>query len=341
MLGPNEDQVQQVRFLNRVITWEHGGLTWEPDPRHVELIVRQLGLENAKPLKVPGVKEETRRTKKEMEADIAGIQHIHVTDDQGNAIGWSSEFIEYRSKLLRNEAKVDWSPEFLEFRRELLARRAFVPANDNDETNTDDVKVDGKTLMEQCGWTNRGSDKWSIETLCDGELPKCPYGEISRRDVTDTDTGETINKVRIVPGMKKYRICHSIDKPRRVEVVMTVGHDKNKEQCWEDQAMPPTDASRYRALAARLNFLAIDRPDVLYTAKECSRHMSAPINRDWEALKRAARYLLSCPRVVHLYAWQDMPSSRTLYSDSDWAGCRETRKSTSGACFLHGSHMIN
>ena len=38
--------------------------------------------------------------------------------------------------------------------------------------------------------------------------------------------------------------------------------------------------------------------------------------------------------------WQDEPNTITVYSDSDWAGCRETRKPISGACFFHGDHLI-
>ena len=44
--------------------------------------------------------------------------------------------------------------------------------------------------------------------------------------------------------------------------------------------------------------------------------------------------------MVHTYRWQDEPSSLTVYSDSDCAGCRGSRKSTSGACFFHGDHLI-
>ena len=44
--------------------------------------------------------------------------------------------------------------------------------------------------------------------------------------------------------------------------------------------------------------------------------------------------------MVHSYRWQNGPSSVTVYSDSDWAGCCESRKSTSGACVLHGDHLI-
>ena len=56
--GPDasKGQAQQIRLLNRVITWEDGGTTWEPDPRHVEFLLEQMGLTNASPLKIPGVK---------------------------------------------------------------------------------------------------------------------------------------------------------------------------------------------------------------------------------------------------------------------------------------------
>ena len=50
------------------------------------------------------------------------------------------------------------------------------------------------------------------------------------------------------------------------------GYEKAGEEsiAWEDQEMLPEDQTRYRALAARLNFLAVDKPDLIYAAKECS-----------------------------------------------------------------------
>ena len=68
--------------------------------------------------------------------------------------------------------------------------------------------------------------------------------------------------------------------------------------------------------------------------------MSKPRNKDVEALKRICRYLIGCPRMVRSYWWQEEPGSLTVYSDSDWAGCRESRKLTSGACFFQGEHLI-
>ena len=104
--------------------------------------------------------------------------------------------------------------------------------------------------------------------------------------------------------------------------------------------MTSHDATMYRAVVARCNFLAIDRPDIMFASKECSRCMSKPLNRDWEALKRLGRYLISRPRVVHMFRWQEKPETLTAFSDSNWAGCKKTRKSTSGACFMHGSHLV-
>ena len=68
--------------------------------------------------------------------------------------------------------------------------------------------------------------------------------------------------------------------------------------------------------------------------------MSTPRNEDCEALKRIVRYRIACPRMVHCYRLQDEPNSLTVYGDSDWASFRESRKSTSRACFLHGEHLI-
>lgn len=45
-LGPPEVQgtVQEIRHLNRIISWTREGVTWEPDPRHVDLVVKALGV---------------------------------------------------------------------------------------------------------------------------------------------------------------------------------------------------------------------------------------------------------------------------------------------------------
>ena len=89
---------------------------------------------------------------------------------------------------------------------------------------------------------------------------------------------------------------------------------------------------------ARLNFLAPDRPDIAYAAKGLARAMSNPSNGDWLRLKRLDRYIKGRPRLQQVYHRQPAQSSVTIYSDADWAGCKQTRKSTTGGCIMIGGH---
>ena len=82
-----------------------------------------------------------------------------------------------------------------------------------------------------------------------------------------------------------------------------------------------SEATTYRALAARANYLAQDRPDVQYAAKEVCRGMASPTSGDMQKLRRLGRYLIGSPRVVWHFHWQIAPREVSAYSDSDWAGC--------------------
>ena len=70
-----------------------------------------------------------------------------------------------------------------------------------------------------------------------------------------------------------------------------------KEQSLIGQILNPVETTRYRALAANANFLAIDRGDIVYCAKELTRHMATPTTADWEKKVRLVRYVKKWPRV--------------------------------------------
>ena len=84
--------------------------------------------------------------------------------------------------------------------------------------------------------------------------------------------------------------------------------------------------------------LAADRPDIIYAAKDICRFMAKPSELALPALKRLGRYLRLHPRMVFTLPFQSA-SSIEVYSDTDWAGCVRTRKSTSGGCLMIGSHV--
>ena len=79
-----------------------------------------------------------------------------------------------------------------------------------------------------------------------------------------------------------------------------------------------------------MNFLAMDRTDLQYAAKDVAKHMANPCSLDWIEVKRVRRNLMGAPRYVQQYLWQEFGAHIDAYSDFDWAGDRVRRKSTSG-----------
>ena len=56
--------------------------------------------------------------------------------------------------------------------------------------------------------------------------------------------------------------------------------------------------TRFRGVAARINFLAMDRSDLQFAAKELCRKMARPEPKDWDKARTTARYLKFRPRGV-------------------------------------------
>ena len=108
----------------------------------------------------------------------------------------------------------------------------------------------------------------------------------------------------------------------------------------ESELMAAADATQFRGLAARCNYLAQDRADIQFACKEASRRMARPRCDDWQLLKRIARYLAGAPRYEQLFAWQARPRQVNVFTDSDWAGCKTTCRSTSGGVILWGNHSL-
>ena len=57
-------------------------------------------------------------------------------------------------------------------------------------------------------------------------------------------------------------------------------------------------------------------------------------------IKRALRFLRGSPTCTWNFEWQDQVRVLTGFSDSDWAGCARTRRSTSGGGIMVGSHLL-
>ncbi len=91
-----------------------------------------------------------------------------------------------------------------------------------------------------------------------------------------------------------------------------------------------------------MNVVAQDRPDAQVAVSHLCSHTSKPTQRSWTMLKRTGRYLKHRQRVQYELEEQNGERGTELivYSDSDWARCRTTRKSRSGGMILMSGGLI-
>ena len=102
---------------------------------------------------------------------------------------------------------------------------------------------------------------------------------------------------------------------------------------------PSTDSehSEFRTAVGKLLWLAFVRPDCSYAVKELNRDVKSNTFESLAKLKHLLRYLSgSKPSVLRLRPSQTLSGWKRVlgiqcFADSDWAGCSQTRQSTSGS----------
>jgi hypothetical protein len=100
------------------------------------------------------------------------------------------------------------------------------------------------------------------------------------------------------------------------------------------------DPSQYRSLAGALQYLVFTRPDIAYAVQQVCLFMHDPREPHLSALKRILRYLQGTLD-LGLHLSRTSPAGLTVYTDANWAGCPDTRKSTSGYAVFRGNNLIS
>nr|GEZ83360.1 uncharacterized mitochondrial protein AtMg00810-like [Tanacetum cinerariifolium] len=95
-----------------------------------------------------------------------------------------------------------------------------------------------------------------------------------------------------------------------------------------DQNGTPVDATKYRSMIGALMYLTSSRPDIVHTSCLCARYQAKPTEKHLKEVKRIFRYLWG---TVNKGLWYSKDSGFELtgFSDADYAGCKDTFKSTS------------
>ena len=128
---------------------------------------------------------------------------------------------------------------------------------------------------------------------------------------------------------------------KSAKTVTTPGEDAKEEKEEEESRLfGGEQGHNVQAASVRANYMAMDRADIQFAVKEICRSMANPTIGSWRQLKRLARYLKKQPPAVAMFDFQERSRIVDGYSDSDWAGCRRTARSTSGGALMIGNHLI-
>ncbi|GJW81684.1 putative ribonuclease H-like domain-containing protein [Tanacetum coccineum] len=100
------------------------------------------------------------------------------------------------------------------------------------------------------------------------------------------------------------------------------------------------DEHLYRSMIGSLMYLIASRPDIMFVVYACARFQVTPKTSHLLAVKRIFRYLKGKPTLGLWYS-RDSPFELVAYTDSDYAGATQDRKSTTRGCQFLGNRLIS
>nr|GEV73503.1 hypothetical protein [Tanacetum cinerariifolium] len=108
----------------------------------------------------------------------------------------------------------------------------------------------------------------------------------------------------------------------------------------EDKEGKAVDPSHYHGMIDTLFYLTASRPDLQFAICMCARYQARPTEKHIHAVKRIFRYLRG---TVNQGLWYPKDSSvaLTTFADADYAGCQDTRRSTSGSLKFLRERLIS
>nr|AAK55460.1 putative gag-pol polyprotein [Oryza sativa Japonica Group]AAP54977.1 retrotransposon protein, putative, Ty1-copia subclass [Oryza sativa Japonica Group] len=108
----------------------------------------------------------------------------------------------------------------------------------------------------------------------------------------------------------------------------------------EGNPLGPEDSTRYRSLVGALQYLTLTRPDLSFSVNKVCQYLHAATTKHWVAAKRILRYLKHTVK-LGLKISKSNSLLVSAFSDADWAGCLDDRRSTGGFAVFIGPNLVS
>jgi histone deacetylase 1/2 len=100
------------------------------------------------------------------------------------------------------------------------------------------------------------------------------------------------------------------------------------------------DSTRYRSIVGALQYLTLIRPDLSFAVNKVCQFLHSPTTVHWEAVKRILRYVKGTIG-LGIKIKRSNSTLVSAFSDADWAGCLDDRRSTGGFAVFIGCNLIS
>ena len=265
-LGVEAHDAKEIRLLNRIVRITDQGLLYEADPRHAELLAKSMNLEQCRHVATPGVKK-------------------GFTDDV-------------------MDLPIAPEPEVVANVNERMPQVKFSEANPEVKLITPYSQIYGRHPSRFV--FHKNGRKISLDSL------DCPSTGLSKEEIRARRNKCSLRPEKNSRGaiLRKVLVDGSAWEPSTADIIMKVSKKAFKpkrvgakaakalEFESKGEILNDSEATLFRALAARANYLAMDRPECAYATKELCRFFATPTKTGVEQLKRLIRYLAGAPRLV-------------------------------------------
>ena len=309
-LGLDKEDMKEIRVLNRILRITDEGLLYEADPRHVELLAKSMGLDGCKPVATPGLKQPFEDK----------VMDLPVSDEEIPISPMTPRPPSRKVHFSNDEPDTFFIKAYSEIYGQDPSQFVF---GLNGKKILLDAKYDSYTGVLKSEIVARKTCFSYDDIVRAATLRKCMLDG----SAWEPTTAEIIAKISPKAKYKMKRIGAKAAKAaERFES--------------KGEILDGDEATTFRALAARANYLSLDRPECAYATKELCRFFATPTKTGVEQLKRLVRYLVGAPRLVWNFKFQDPTDEMVTYVDTDFGGCHVTRRSTSGGAATRGNHLV-
>nr|GEW33483.1 putative ribonuclease H-like domain-containing protein [Tanacetum cinerariifolium] len=169
--------------------------------------------------------------------------------------------------------------------------------------------------------------------------PRAWYGTLSKYLLANGFQRVLQKKDGIFLSQDKY--VGDILKNFRYSDVRSANTPMDKENPWgKDETGKDVDLHLYRSMIGYLMYFTASRPDIMFAIYTCARHQVTPKECHLHAVKRIFRYLKGHPKLGLWYP-RESPFDLVAYSDSNYGGATQDRKSTTRECQFLGRRLIS